>query len=95
MNTRRAAKSRAPSRTRPRNSAIRTFDLTPMSSISLSMTIALTLVFLLLAGYGLLSLFIRRGYRAPRIVESGTPADCGLPFREQSIPTANGRRLFA
>ncbi|MDZ7752981.1 MAG: alpha/beta fold hydrolase [Gammaproteobacteria bacterium] len=59
------------------------------------MTIVLTLVFLLLAGYGLLSLFIRRGYRAPRIVESGTPADFGLPFHEESIPTANGRRLFA
>lgn len=71
------------------------FGSAGMSGTGLALTIVLTLLFLLLAGYGLLSLFIHRGYRAPRIVESGTPGDFGLPFHEQSIPTANGRRLFA
>lgn len=38
---------------------------------------------------------IRRGFRAPRRVERVSPADFGLPFEEATIPTANGKRLFA
>lgn len=43
----------------------------------------------------MLSFLVRRAYRAPRVVESGTPADVGLPFRVVVIPTANDKRLFA
>jgi dipeptidyl aminopeptidase/acylaminoacyl peptidase len=46
-------------------------------------------------GYLLLSLLIRRLYRAPRRVESGSPADFDLPFHTVAIPTENGRRLHA
>ncbi|MGD9786618.1 MAG: alpha/beta hydrolase [Sulfuricellaceae bacterium] len=38
---------------------------------------------------------IRLGFRPPRVKERGTPADFGLAFDEVSIPTANGKRLFA
>lgn len=47
------------------------------------------------AGYLLLTLAVRRGYRAPRIAETGSPADLGLPYRAVAIPTGNDRRLFA
>ena len=46
------------------------------------------------AAVGSLHLAIRRGFRAPRVVERGDPSQLGLPFREVSIPTANNRRLF-
>ncbi|EXJ14039.1 alpha/beta hydrolase [Imhoffiella purpurea] len=38
---------------------------------------------------------VHRAYRAPRIIERGTPADVGLPYRPERIPTVNGRHLFA
>jgi hypothetical protein len=34
------------------------------------------------ATVGSLNLAIRRGFRAPRVVERGYPAQLGLPFRE-------------
>jgi len=37
---------------------------------------------------------IRRGFRAPRVVEHGDPAQLGLRYHEVSIPTANRRHLF-
>lgn len=46
------------------------------------------------ATVGGLHLAIRRGFRAPRVVERGDPSQLGLPFREVSIPTANSRNLF-
>jgi dipeptidyl aminopeptidase/acylaminoacyl peptidase len=46
-------------------------------------------------GYLLLVFAVRRAYRAPRLAETGTPADFGLPFRTVSIPTENGSRLHA
>lgn len=45
--------------------------------------------------YLLLTLIVHRAYRAPRIVETGTPADCDLPFRTVAIVTANDKQLFA
>lgn len=48
---------------------------------------------LLPGGISLLHWGIRRGLAAPRVTESGDPAP--LPYREESIPTANGRKLFA
>ncbi len=38
---------------------------------------------------------IHLAFRAPRVVERGTPADLGLDYRSLRIPTARGRRLFA
>jgi dipeptidyl aminopeptidase/acylaminoacyl peptidase len=46
---------------------------------------------LLAGGLGVLNLAIRRGLAAPRVVESGLPAD--LPWREVRLPTANGKNL--
>lgn len=40
-------------------------------------------------------LIIRNGFRAPRIIEQGSPEQYGLTYREVSIPTENGKRLFA
>jgi dipeptidyl aminopeptidase/acylaminoacyl peptidase len=45
--------------------------------------------------YRLLTLIVNRAYRAPRIVETGTPTDSGLPFRTVFIETANHKQLFA
>jgi pimeloyl-ACP methyl ester carboxylesterase len=39
--------------------------------------------------------FLRRAFRAPRMVEKGTPARFHLPYRELSIATEGGKRLFA
>lgn len=39
-------------------------------------------------------LLVRRGFRALRRIEQGTPADYGLTFREVSIPTVGGKQLF-
>jgi dipeptidyl aminopeptidase/acylaminoacyl peptidase len=66
-------------------------------TFALSMTLALPglTVLSLLCGYLLMTVVVHRAYRAPRIVEVGTPADFGLPFRTVSIPTANDRHLFA
>jgi dipeptidyl aminopeptidase/acylaminoacyl peptidase len=55
----------------------------------------LTALVVVAIGYLLLSLLIQRLYRAPRRVETGTPADFGLPFHTVAIPTENGRRLHA
>ncbi|MDD5241314.1 MAG: alpha/beta fold hydrolase [Sulfuricella sp.] len=38
---------------------------------------------------------IRIGFRAPRVVEQGSPRQYGLACQEVSIPTENGKRLFA
>lgn len=46
-------------------------------------------------GYLLLSLLILRLYRAPRRVETGTPADFALSYHTVAIKTENGRRLHA
>ncbi len=59
------------------------------------MSALLLVAAILLAGLLLLPIVIRRAYRVPRVLERGTPADFGLPFRSASIPTANGKRLFA
>ena len=40
-------------------------------------------------------LAIHLGFRAPRRVERGSPADLGLTYEEVSIPTVDGKRLFA
>lgn len=39
-------------------------------------------------------LAIHAGFRAPRRPERGSPADWGLPYREISLPTDNGKQLF-
>ncbi|MBI2277630.1 MAG: alpha/beta fold hydrolase [Dechloromonas sp.] len=46
----------------------------------------------LAGGYAGLNFGIRRGLRAERVVESGVPS--GLPWRQVSLPTANGKALF-
>jgi dipeptidyl aminopeptidase/acylaminoacyl peptidase len=38
---------------------------------------------------------VRIGFRAPRIRERGSPEQLGLAYREVSIPTENGKHLFA
>jgi pimeloyl-ACP methyl ester carboxylesterase len=43
----------------------------------------------------LLLLAIHLGFRPPRIVETGTPADHGVDFTAVAIPTVGGKRLFA
>lgn len=59
------------------------------------MSALLLMTAILLAGLLLLPTVIHRVYHVPRVPERGTPAGFGLPFRTASIPTANGKRLFA
>jgi pimeloyl-ACP methyl ester carboxylesterase len=58
------------------------------------MPVATALWLALLLTVGGFHAAIHRGFRAPRVVERGSPAQHGLPFREVSIRTANARRLF-
>ena len=39
--------------------------------------------------------FVRLSFRAPRIREQSSPEQYGLAYREVTIPTENGKRLFA
>lgn len=59
------------------------------------MQVALVAAAVLCLALVLLRFAIRRAYRAPRIEERGSPADFGLAYRTVSIPTVNGKRLFA
>lgn len=54
----------------------------------------LTVLLFIAAGMGIFHLLIRIGLRAPRIREQGTPQRYCLAYREVSIPSANGKRLF-
>ena len=54
----------------------------------------LTVLLLIISGMGVFHLLIRIWLRAPRIREQDTPQRCDLPYREVSIPTVNGKRLF-
>jgi len=54
----------------------------------------LTVLLLIATGVGVFHLLIRVGLRAPRIREKGTPQRRGLAYRDVSIPSANGKRLF-
>ena len=38
---------------------------------------------------------IHIGFRAPRLIEQGSPADFGISYRDINIPTRRGKRLFA
>lgn len=38
---------------------------------------------------------IHIGFRAPRLIERGTPADFGINYRDIDISTKNGKQLFA
>jgi len=38
---------------------------------------------------------IHIGFRAPRLIEQGSPADFGISFRDIDISTKRGKRLFA
>ncbi len=49
---------------------------------------------LCLAGIAALPAAVHIGFRAPRIRETGSPADHGLDFEEVRIPTVRGRTLF-
>lgn len=59
------------------------------------MSIAAVILLTLAATVAAIPLLIRVGFRAPRIRERGTPAQLGLTYREVSIPSENGKRLFA
>ncbi len=59
------------------------------------MTTYFPIAIAILATYLLLPRLIHRAYRAPRIPKQKTPADHGLSYQTTSIPTANGKRLFA
>ncbi len=38
---------------------------------------------------------IHIGFRAPRLIEQGSPDDFGISYRDINIPTRRGKRLFA
>ena len=54
-----------------------------------------TLLLIIAAMTAAFPLIVRIGFRAPRIIEQGSPEQHGLVYREVSIPTENGKRLFA
>lgn len=58
------------------------------------MQILIAILLSVAAPLGLSVWLIHRLYRAPRVVENGSPARFGLDYREVSIPTENGRQLF-
>ncbi len=62
------------------------------SVVGLSLAVAGIFLFAL---YGLFKVVLLRGFRAPRIVEYSTPADCGFDFDELRIPTRNDKWLHA
>ena len=51
-------------------------------------------LFILLGLCTLFLLALHFGFRAPRIRENKTPADFGIPFKQTSIPTVSGKKLF-
>lgn len=55
----------------------------------------LATVLLIIAAMAAFPLLVRIGFRAPRIKERSNPEQLGLAYREISIPTENGKRLFA
>ncbi|MFO7592642.1 MAG: alpha/beta fold hydrolase [Pseudomonadota bacterium] len=59
------------------------------------LTLLVFIIATLFLGYFLLPFAVRLAYRAPRRVETGSPADAGLPYRTISIPTENARQLFS
>jgi len=61
-------------------------------NLDLLLTAAIILPVLL---YGLFTALIRRSFRAPRRIETTTPAAVGLAYRTVAIPTENAKRLFA
>jgi len=63
--------------------------------VSQSLVIALgLLVGLILLARLAAPALVRRGFRAPRRFEQGSPADLGLAYREVRIPTVGGKQLF-
>ena len=38
---------------------------------------------------------IHIGFRAPRLIEQGSPADFGISYQDFNIPTRRGKHLFA
>lgn len=58
-------------------------------------TLATTVLLIIAAMAAAFPLLVRIGFRAPRIIEQGNPEQYGLAYREVSIPTENGKRLFA
>jgi alpha-beta hydrolase superfamily lysophospholipase len=59
------------------------------------MSFALTLLLLLIAILLLFPIVLHLAYRAPRIEESGSPEQYGLPYTEHRIDTVKQKRLFA
>ena len=58
-------------------------------------TLAITVLLIIAAMAAAFPLIVRIGFRAPRIIEQGSPEQYGLAYREVSIPTENDKRLFA
>jgi alpha-beta hydrolase superfamily lysophospholipase len=59
------------------------------------MSLALTLLLLLVTIAILFPILLHLAYRAPRIEENGSPEQYGLPFTEHRINTVKQKRLFA
>ncbi|WP_198408602.1 hypothetical protein [Sulfuricella denitrificans] len=56
---------------------------------------ATTVLLIIAAMVAAFPLLVRIGFRAPRIIERGSPEQYGLAYREVSIPTENDKHLFA
>jgi pimeloyl-ACP methyl ester carboxylesterase len=52
--------------------------------------IALTLILIIV----LFLIVLHLGFRAPRVKETKTPLDIGIPFEEVSIPVAHSKKIF-
>jgi pimeloyl-ACP methyl ester carboxylesterase len=57
-------------------------------------TTAITILSIVAITVLLFGFAVRYGFRAPRIKETGDPADYGLNFRAVNIPGKNGANLF-
>lgn len=58
------------------------------------MGVVLIIFVVLLALAGLFMLAIHFGFKAPKIIETGSPADLGMTFKQVNIAARNGTNLF-
>ena len=59
------------------------------------MNVTLILILAIVATLFAIRKAIHIGFRAPRLIEQGSPADFGISYQDINIPTRRGKRLFA
>jgi alpha-beta hydrolase superfamily lysophospholipase len=71
------------------------YDLDCIFQLSSSMSIFLTIIIILATVVLLFPVILHLAYQAPRVKESATPKEYGLPYSEHRITTVKNKQLFA